>query len=188
MRVFFVPKWPIWVKFWTDTAQNVQFSSFPEKNVTFLHSLRLAFMQKIREIQYAVFEKMRKTFDFGHFWPFWLKMANFGQTRPKMSNFWVFLKKKSHFFTLPKTSIHAKNQRNPMCGFLEKRLRARQRDRETETRQYLMVRIRPVGVGPKTTFRLFIIFFLYRVVHKKWNRGELNFLWVHFLCLIFVLR
>ena len=32
-----------------------------------------------------------------------------------------------------------------MCGFLEKRIHARQR----ETRQYLMVRIRPVGVGPK---------------------------------------
>ena len=43
------------------------------KNFTFLHSLRLAFLQKIREIQYAVFEKMRKTLDFGHFWPFWLK-------------------------------------------------------------------------------------------------------------------
>ena len=56
-------------QFWTDAAQNVQFSSFPEKNknATFLHSLRLAFMQKIREIQYAVFEKMRKTFDFGNF-------------------------------------------------------------------------------------------------------------------------
>ena len=90
-------------------AQNVQFSSFREKNknVTFLHSLRQAFMHKIREIQYAVFEKMRKTFDFGNFLPFWL---NFGQTRPKMSNFRVFLKKqKRHFFTLPKSSIHAKN-------------------------------------------------------------------------------
>ena len=32
-----------------------------------------------------------------------------------------------------------------MCGFLEKRLCARQ----TEMRQYLMVRILPVGVGPK---------------------------------------
>ena len=44
-----------------------------------------------------------------------------------------------------------------MCGFLEKRLRARQTDIETdietdrqrEMRQYLMVQIRPVGVGPK---------------------------------------
>ena len=55
--------WPFWLKFWTDAAQNVQFSSFPEKNknVTFLNSLRLAFMQKVREIQYAVFEKMRLT-------------------------------------------------------------------------------------------------------------------------------
>ena len=54
---------------WPISTQNVQFSSFPEKNknVTFLHSLKLAFMQKIREIQFAVFEKMRKTFDFGHF-------------------------------------------------------------------------------------------------------------------------
>ena len=60
---------PFWLKFWTDAAQNVQFFSFPEKNknVNFLHSLRLAFMQKIREIQYAVFEKIWKTFDFGHF-------------------------------------------------------------------------------------------------------------------------
>ena len=60
---------PFWLKFWTEAAQNDQFSSFPEKNknVTFLHSLSLAFMQKIRDIQYAVFEKMRKTFDFGHF-------------------------------------------------------------------------------------------------------------------------
>ena len=48
---------PFWPNFWTDAAQNDQFSSFPEKNknVTFLHSLRLAFMQKIREIQWAVF-------------------------------------------------------------------------------------------------------------------------------------
>ena len=63
------PKKPEKCQFLTDAAQNDQFSSFPEKNknVTFLHSLRLAFMQKIREIQYAVFEKMRKTFDFGHF-------------------------------------------------------------------------------------------------------------------------
>ena len=39
-------------QFWTDAAQNVQFSSFPEKKQKrhFLHSLRLAFMQKIREI------------------------------------------------------------------------------------------------------------------------------------------
>ena len=54
-------------------------------------------------------------------------------------------KQKRHFFTLPKTSIHAKNQGNPMCGFIEKRLRAKQ----IEARHYLMVRIRPVGVGPK---------------------------------------
>ena len=42
---------------WPKFGQNDQFSSFPEKNknVTFLHSLRLAFMQKIREIQCAVF-------------------------------------------------------------------------------------------------------------------------------------
>ena len=60
---------PFWLKFWTDAAQNDQFSRFPEKtkNFTFLTSLRLAFMHKIREIQYAVFEKMRKTLDFGHF-------------------------------------------------------------------------------------------------------------------------
>ena len=61
-------------QFWTDAAQNVQFSSFPEKIKTSL-------------------------------------------------------------FTLHKTSIHAKNQGNPMCGFLEKLTRQR------ETRQYLMVRI-----------------------------------------------
>ena len=51
-------------QFWTDSTRNGQFS-------TFLHSLRLEFMQKIREIQYVVFEQMRKTFDFGNFWPFW---------------------------------------------------------------------------------------------------------------------
>ena len=47
-------------RFWTDTAQNVQFSNFPgkNKNVTFLHSLRLAFMQKIRKFQCAVSEKI----------------------------------------------------------------------------------------------------------------------------------
>ena len=95
---------PFWLKFWTDAAQNDQSLSFPEKNknITFLHSLRLAFMHKIREIQYAVFEKMRKTFDFGHFCPFCLKMANFGQTRPKMTNFRVFLKKtKTSLFYTP---------------------------------------------------------------------------------------
>ena len=84
--------WPFCLKFWKDAAQNDQFLSYPEKNknVTFLHSLRLAFMQKIREIQYAVFEQMRNTLEFGHFWPFW---PIFGQTRPKMTNFRVFLKK-----------------------------------------------------------------------------------------------
>ena len=56
------PKKPEKCQFLKDSAQNVQFSSFPEKNknVTFLHSLRLAFLQKIREIQYAVFEKCGK--------------------------------------------------------------------------------------------------------------------------------
>ena len=45
------------------------------QNITFLQSLRLAFMQKIREIQYAVFEKCGKPsilgiFDhFGSKWP-----------------------------------------------------------------------------------------------------------------------
>ena len=59
--------------------------------------------------------------------------------------FLSFPEKKRHFFTLPKTSILAKNQGNPMCGFPEKRLHDRETDRETdrrtETRQYLMVRI-----------------------------------------------
>ena len=46
--------------------------------------------------------------------------SNFGQTRPKMTNFRVFLKKqKRYFFTLPKTIIHAKNYGNPICGFLK---------------------------------------------------------------------
>ena len=58
-------------QFWTDAAQNVQFSSFPEKQ-------------------------------------------------------------KRHFFTLPKSSIHAKNQGNLMCGFLEKRLHRRKTERQTE--------------------------------------------------------
>ena len=82
--------WPFWLKFWTDAAQNDQFLSFPEKNknVTFLHSLRLAFMQKIREIQYAVFEQMRKTFDFGHFWPFW-------------PNFWTDAAQNDQFSSFP---------------------------------------------------------------------------------------
>ena len=37
-------------QFWTNAAQNDQFLSFPEKNknVTFLHSLKLAFMQQAR--------------------------------------------------------------------------------------------------------------------------------------------
>ena len=54
------PKKPEKCQFLTDSAQNIQFSSFPEKNknITCLHSLRLAF--KIREIQYAVLEKCGK--------------------------------------------------------------------------------------------------------------------------------
>ena len=81
--------WPFWLKFWTEAAQNIQFSSFHEKNknVTFLHSLRLALMQKIREIQYAVFEKMRKTLVFGHFWPFWLKFWTDAAQNDKFSSF-----------------------------------------------------------------------------------------------------
>ena len=82
-------------------------------------------MQKYREIQYAVFENCGKPSILGNFDHFG---SNFGQKWHKISNFRVFLKKqKGHFFTLPKTSIHGKNQGNPMCGFLEKRLRARQR-------------------------------------------------------------
>ena len=81
-------------------VQNDKFSSFPEKskNVTFLRSLRLAFMHKIREIQYVVYEKMRKTFDLGIFDHFG---SNFEQMRPKMTNFRVFLKKAetSPFYT-----------------------------------------------------------------------------------------
>ena len=102
--------WPFWPHFWTDAAQNDKFSSFPEKNknVTFLHSLRLAIMEKIREIQYAVFEKMRKTFDFGHFWPVWLKFSTDAARNVQFSSF-SKKKQKHHFFTLPKTSIHAKN-------------------------------------------------------------------------------
>ena len=52
-------------QFWTYAAQNVQLSSFPEKNknVTFLHSLRLEFMHKIREIECAVFQKNDYTSD-----------------------------------------------------------------------------------------------------------------------------
>ena len=54
---------PFWIKFWKDAAQNVKFLSFPEKtkNVTFLHSLRLAFMQNIRKFQCAVSEKIWRT-------------------------------------------------------------------------------------------------------------------------------
>ena len=55
-------------QFWADAAQNVQFSSFPEKTKTSLFTLpKTSIHGKIREIQCAVFEKMRKTFDFGHF-------------------------------------------------------------------------------------------------------------------------
>ena len=67
--------------------------------ITFLHSLRLAFMQKIREIQYAVIEKCGKPSILGIFDHFG---SNFGQTRPKMTNFWVFLKKtKTSLFYTP---------------------------------------------------------------------------------------
>ena len=50
-------------QFWTDAAQNDQISNFPEKNknATFIHSLRLAFMQKIRKVQCAVSEKIWRT-------------------------------------------------------------------------------------------------------------------------------
>ena len=73
-------------QFWTDAAQNVQFSSFPAK------------------------------------------------------------KQKLHFFTLPKTSIHGKNQGNPMCGYLEKQLHDIQRDRDETVFNGPNC---PVGVGPK---------------------------------------
>ena len=65
-------------------------------------------MQKIREIQYAVFKTNAENLRFWAFLTILAQMADFGQTRPKMSNFRVFLKKR-HFFTLPKASIHVKN-------------------------------------------------------------------------------
>ena len=100
-------------------SQNGQFSSFPEKQKRHFFTLpKTSIHAKIREIQCAIFEKMHKTFDFGHFDHFG---SNFGQTRPKMSYFRVFTKKqKRYFFTLPKTGIHAKNQGNPTCGFRKK--------------------------------------------------------------------
>ena len=77
------------------------------------------------------------------------KKANFGQTRV------LLIKQKRHIFTLRKTSIHAKNQGNPMCGFLEKLTwqTDRQTDRERETRQYLMVRIARWASDQKANFR-----------------------------------
>ena len=71
-------------------------------------------------------------------------MANFGQILAQNGKFSIFPGKiKMSIFTLPKTNIHVKNQGNPMCGFLEKRLR------DGETRLNLMVQIRLVSVGPK---------------------------------------
>ena len=89
-------------------------------------------MQQIREIQYAVFEKMQKTFDFGHFLTILAQNGQFWTDAAQNVQFLSFPEKKQkrHFFKLPKTSIHGKNKGNPMCGFLEKRLRARQRDRD----------------------------------------------------------
>ena len=62
-------------------------------------------------------------------------MANFGQTRPKMTNFRIFLKKqKRHFFALPKTSIHAKNQKIPMRSFGENLADGNERERDGDDR------------------------------------------------------
>ena len=48
--------------------------------------------------------------------------SNFGQTRPKISNILVLLiKQKRHFFTLPKTSIHAKIREIQYAVFLKMR-------------------------------------------------------------------
>ena len=64
-------------KFWTDAAQNVKFSSFPEK------------------------------------------------------------KQKRHFFTLPKTSIHAKNQKIPMRGFGENLADGNDRQRDRDEGEFI---------------------------------------------------
>ena len=55
--------WPNLGQFWSKWAKKGLFSNFPEKNqnVTFLHSLRLAFMQKIGKFQCAVLEKIWRT-------------------------------------------------------------------------------------------------------------------------------
>ena len=44
-------------------------------------------MQKIREIQHAVFEKMRKTFNFWNFLPFWLKFWTDAAQNVQFSSF-----------------------------------------------------------------------------------------------------
>ena len=81
----------------------------------------------------------------GQFW------TGFGPKWP----FLVFLEKQKRlFFTLPKTSLHAKNQGNPMCGFLEKRLHGKETDREREKERERDEAVFngpncPVGVGPK---------------------------------------
>ena len=56
----------------------------------------------------------------GQFWTDAAKNVQFSSFPEK--------KQKRHFFTLSKTSIHAKNQGNSMCGFLEKLTQQRDRD------------------------------------------------------------
>ena len=104
--------------------------------ITILNS-RLVFIHEIIKFQCTVLKRnAKKRHILGIFY-------HFGWKCPIFEFSWK--NKNVTFFTLPKTSIHAKNQGNPMCGFLEKRLRDRetdrQREREREPRQYLMVRI-----------------------------------------------
>ena len=57
------------------------------------------------------------------FWELLTMLAQIGQFRKVLAQNGPFLSfSVGRLFTLPKTSIHAKYQENPMCGFLEKRL------------------------------------------------------------------
>ena len=72
-------------------------------------------------------------------------MANFGQVLVQNGQFFSFPgKTKTPLFTLPKTSIHAKKSGKSNVRFSRKTITP-----ETET-VFNIVRIRPVGVRPKS--------------------------------------
>ena len=119
-------KWPTLVQCWPIMAI---FEFSPKKrNSHFFRLQRLGFVQKIREFQCAVFEKM-------------LFLRILFQNGPKMDHFRIFGEKVKTspsypFFLFFKT----KNQKIPMCGFGENLTDGndgRETDRQTETRANL---------------------------------------------------